>query len=92
MGADVSSPVMGVSKGGTAHITRLKPLGLIRRYLSVHDSLGEGRLTTHCCRFPHDKGWTAGRPKPAIQRSARAGVVMDLNGLEPNRRDCSTAK
>jgi len=23
---------------------------------------GEGRLPTHCCQFPHGKGWTAADP------------------------------
>ena len=28
---------------------------------------GEGPLTTHCCRFPDDKGWTAIDPLQAIR-------------------------
>ena len=30
--------------------------------LSVHSGLGQGRLTTHCCRFAHDTRWTAVDP------------------------------
>jgi hypothetical protein len=28
--------------------------------LGIH--VGEGPLSTHCCRFPHDTGWTAVDP------------------------------
>jgi len=37
-----------------------------RRDLSVHLGSVEGRLTTHCCRFPHDNGWTAIDPNRTL--------------------------
>src|SRR5215813_2171203 len=43
--------------------TNYRGSGLVhRRNLVARGSPGEGRLTTHCCRFPHDTGWTAVDP------------------------------
>ena len=36
--------------------------GSCRRYLVAQAGRGEGRLSTHCCPFPRDKGWTAVDP------------------------------